>query len=93
MGRNSKTLIRYVNESQFGICCYCGDSGNKLTVDHIIPKSLARRNTDLAHHIDNITGVCGRCNNKKGTKQMIVFLAELAENKMKKSLANTVKVV
>lgn len=91
MGRNSKTLIQYVNDSQFGICCYCGES-RRLTVDHIIPKSLGR-NIDLAHHIDNITGACGQCNTKKGTKQMIVFLVELAEEKMKNSLANNTKAV
>lgn len=44
-------------------CPCCGEAGEKLTVDHIVPISKGGSNT-----IDNIQPLCLTCNIKKGAK-------------------------
>lgn len=44
-------------------CAYCGRSGKRLTVDHVIPRSKGGK-TDF----DNCVACCRDCNNKKGSK-------------------------
>lgn len=42
-----------------GMCVYCG-SENKLTVDHVMPKSRGGRSS-----WENLVTACSKCNNKK----------------------------
>ncbi len=45
-------------------CCqYCGYSGEKLSIDHIIPKSRGGKDT-----WENVTTACLNCNLKKGNR-------------------------
>ncbi|MCP4348222.1 MAG: HNH endonuclease [Desulfobacterales bacterium] len=44
-------------------CVYCGKSGYRLTLDHVIPRSKGGK-TDF----DNCVACCEGCNNKKGAK-------------------------
>jgi 5-methylcytosine-specific restriction endonuclease McrA len=41
-------------------CVYCG-SGDTLTIDHVVPKSMGGRDT-----WDNLVTACQKCNSKKG---------------------------
>jgi len=42
-------------------CAYCGNGKERLTIDHIIPKSSGGRTT-----FENCVSSCKSCNNKKG---------------------------
>ncbi len=42
-------------------CAYCGNGKERLTIDHIIPKSRGGRTT-----FENCVSSCKSCNNKKG---------------------------
>lgn len=42
-------------------CAYCGNDKEKLTLDHIVPKSKGGETT-----FDNCVSCCKPCNNKKG---------------------------
>ncbi len=44
-------------------CAYCGNDKEKLTIDHIIPKSRGGRT-----NFENCIACCRKCNNKKGDK-------------------------
>ena len=44
-------------------CAYCGNDRERLTIDHIIPKSRGGK-TDF----ENCVSSCKPCNNKKGSK-------------------------
>jgi 5-methylcytosine-specific restriction endonuclease McrA len=44
-------------------CAYCGNDKERLTIDHIIPKSRGGK-TDF----ENCVSSCRPCNNKKGNK-------------------------
>jgi 5-methylcytosine-specific restriction endonuclease McrA len=44
-------------------CAYCGSDRERLTIDHIIPKSKGGK-TDF----ENCVSSCKPCNNKKGNK-------------------------
>ncbi|MCP4353139.1 MAG: HNH endonuclease [Desulfobacterales bacterium] len=44
-------------------CAYCGNDKEKLTIDHIIPKSRRGKTT-----FENCIACCRKCNNKKGDK-------------------------
>ena len=44
-------------------CAYCGNDKERLTIDHIIPKSRGGK-TDF----ENCVASCKPCNNKKGNK-------------------------
>lgn len=51
-----------IKERQCGKCADCGEK-KKLTVDHIKPLSKGGSN-----YKENIQGLCGNCNSKKGVK-------------------------
>jgi 5-methylcytosine-specific restriction endonuclease McrA len=51
-------------------CVYCG-SKEKLTIDHVIPKSKGGPNTWT-----NLVTCCGGCNVNKGDKDLVDFLNE-----------------
>lgn len=44
-------------------CAYCGIAGERLTIDHIVPKSRGGK-TDF----ENCVASCKPCNNKKGRR-------------------------
>lgn len=44
-------------------CAYCGNDKEKLTIDHIIPKSRGGKT-----NFENCIACCRHCNNKKGDK-------------------------
>ncbi len=51
-------------------CQYCGKT-EKLTIDHVIPKSRAKdfsMSTKQINAWENVTTSCERCNNKKDNK-------------------------
>ncbi|MEA3429300.1 MAG: HNH endonuclease [Thermodesulfobacteriota bacterium] len=43
------------------ICAYCGNDKEKLTIDHIVPKSRGGKTS-----FENCVSSCKPCNNKKG---------------------------
>jgi len=45
-------------------CGYCGKDRERLTVDHIIPKSKGGKTC-----FENCVACCKLCNNKKGAKK------------------------
>lgn len=44
-------------------CAYCGSKNERLTMDHILPKSRGGKTT-----FENCVAACKKCNNKKGGK-------------------------
>jgi 5-methylcytosine-specific restriction endonuclease McrA len=46
-------------------CAYCGMEKEKLTIDHIVPKSRGGKTT-----FENCVSSCTECNNKKGRKTL-----------------------
>jgi len=50
------------------ICNYCGSSGN-LTLDHIIPKKLGRKD-----NAENLIYACKSCNSSKGKKDLMEWM-------------------
>ncbi len=44
-------------------CAYCGANGNRLTVDHVIPRSRGGENS-----FENCVASCRECNTRKGSK-------------------------
>ncbi len=50
------------------ICCYCG-SGDKLTLDHLIPRKNG--GTDSG---DNIVYACRKCNSSKSSTDLIEWM-------------------
>lgn len=68
----SPALRRQVIERDGTICVYCGwvlvesndpHRANRLTLDHIIPRSLGGRNT-----LENLVVSCAPCNTAKGSR-------------------------
>ncbi len=49
-------------------CAYCGVSGSRLQVEHIVPAS--RGGSD---HVSNLTVACGPCNRRKFTRTAAEF--------------------
>lgn len=47
-------------------CAYCARSGQKLTVDHVMPLSRGGR-----HCIANLVPACANCNQKKGSMTVV----------------------
>jgi len=45
------------------ICQYCGIKSNKMTIDHVIPKSRGGKST-----FENCVAACKPCNNKKNDR-------------------------
>jgi len=44
-------------------CAYCGSTNERLTMDHILPKSRGGKTS-----FENCVAACKKCNNKKGGK-------------------------
>lgn len=62
-----------VRLSEFnGWCPYCGESGNKLSVDHVVP--ICKGGTNA---IENLIPCCRPCNNKKHTKDLEDWINQL----------------
>jgi 5-methylcytosine-specific restriction endonuclease McrA len=55
-------------------CAYCGKSDVPLQIEHLVPK--AKGGTD---RVSNLCLACEMCNQKKGTKEIIVFLKKKPE--------------
>jgi 5-methylcytosine-specific restriction endonuclease McrA len=55
-------------------CTYCG--GMAQTIDHRMPRSKGGTN-----HRENLTPVCHRCNQRKGSKDADVFIQRLLREK------------
>jgi 5-methylcytosine-specific restriction endonuclease McrA len=53
------------------VCFYCGYEGKDMTIDHIIPISVA---PELAIEISNMVSCCKPCNSSKGSRSQGVFL-------------------
>ncbi len=62
-------------------CAYCGKENVPLEIEHIHPKSLGGSN-----RVSNLTLACVPCNQKKGNKDVVVFLAK-SPDRLKKILA------
>jgi 5-methylcytosine-specific restriction endonuclease McrA len=45
------------------LCQYCGSAGERLSIDHVIPRSRGG-----SHSWDNVTTACLRCNVHKGNR-------------------------
>ena len=59
---NKKNILKRDNFT----CQYCGrNSGEKLTIDHVLPKSLGGRTI-----WENVVSACRACNLKKGSKTL-----------------------
>lgn len=54
---------KQILEAAGGVCSYCGEQKENLTMDHIIP--LMRGGE---HDVSNITVACVSCNSSKGVK-------------------------
>jgi hypothetical protein len=67
-------LREYMLEKWSHKCAYCGKSNVPLQIEHIIPK--AKGGTD---RVSNLTLACEKCNQKKGTKEIAVFLKKKPE--------------
>ncbi len=44
-------------------CVYCGVTGRRFTIDHVVPRSKGGKST-----FENCVTACKPCNNKKGSK-------------------------
>jgi 5-methylcytosine-specific restriction endonuclease McrA len=53
------------------VCHYCGAENKDMTIDHIIPISVA---PELAIDIENMVTACKPCNSSKGSRSQCVFL-------------------
>jgi hypothetical protein len=62
-------LREYLLEKWNHTCAYCGKSDVPLQIEHMVPK--ARGGTD---RVSNLTLACEKCNIKKGTKDIAMFL-------------------
>lgn len=57
-------IYRAIIMDRDGNKCLCCGSTEKLTIDHIVPKSKGGGN-----ELSNYQTLCGKCNNKKGTSR------------------------
>ena len=57
-------IIKFFNNE----CAYCGDTPNKLTLDHFVPVS---RGGELT--VNNSIPACGRCNESKNDKDFFLW--------------------
>jgi len=67
------TVIEWQEMKEYfnNACSYCLRQDRKLTMDHIIPI-----NNGGNHTKDNIVPSCQPCNSKKGTKNLLQFIAK-----------------
>lgn len=62
-GGFTKQEWQMVLEAYGNKCVYCGSSGTKLTIDHVVPVSKGGK-----HEKDNIVPACGPCNSSRGNR-------------------------
>ena len=67
-------LREYLLEKWHRQCAYCGKSEVPLQVEHIQPKARGGTN-----RVSNLCLACEKCNQKKGTKDIEVFLKKKPE--------------
>ena len=73
---------------KFGRCCvYCGDTGVKLQIEHIVPKARGGTN-----RIRNLTLACEPCNLEKSTKTASEFGYPHIQEEAKKPLKDAAAV-
>ena len=63
-------LRAYVFERDQHRCVYCRQSRRRLTLDHVIPRSIG---TD---RVDNLAAACHKCNQLKDNQPIAEFLAD-----------------
>jgi len=68
------TVKEYLLEKYKRSCCYCNKTDVPLEVEHVVPKSKGGSN-----RIANLVLACRKCNEKKGTKDIEVFLRKKPE--------------
>ncbi len=78
-------LREYMLEKWKRECAYCGEKDTRLELEHIQPRCEGGSNS-----ITNLTLACHQCNQKKGEKDVKVFLKSKPEI-LKKILATTKK--
>lgn len=64
-GAATKEQICAALEKAKGMCVYCGQKTDKLTLDHATPIHEGGK-----HNIKNLVPCCKRCNSSKGTKAL-----------------------
>lgn len=71
--RNDLRIALYLRDGL--ACCYCGAGieDTRLTLDHLIPRSLGGTN-----HPTNIVTACQRCNSARGTRPVAEFAETVA---------------
>ena len=58
---------------RFGkVCIYCGVQRKRITVDHIVPRSLGG-----SDHVDNLVPCCRPCNETRGVWSIELFFEML----------------
>lgn len=59
-----------IYEYQFGRCYYCDKDikYNDITIEHIIPKSVCKKNNIPSNIFENLWIVCNNCNQERGNK-------------------------
>jgi len=67
-------LREYILEKWKRECVYCGAKDTRLEIEHIQPRSKGGSNS-----ITNLTLACHKCNQKKGEKDIKVFLKGKSE--------------
>ena len=74
---NAQLKRRLFGDMCFAPCCYCLNVFfmDKLTIEHVIPRSLGGTNDD-----SNIALACAPCNNEKGREAWIFKKEFLKEN-------------
>lgn len=78
----SDTISEWYMELKTERCCvYCG-STDRLTADHLIPRS--RGGTDSA---DNVVVACQGCNSKRGANGVYVWLGRKGKEKINRIVA------
>ena len=74
-----KRILRELFNIQGGLCAYCEkpmdinrcNTPNSPTIDHVIPRAAG--GCDSAF---NLVCACRACNNAKGDKPLVVFIAQ-----------------
>lgn len=62
-------------------CAYC-DRSVGGTVDHIEPRSKPARGIGGAHTVQNYSGSCDRCNQRKGSRSLLDYLWRRSEKRV-----------
>lgn len=70
LGGDTVTQVPWRFVIQADVCAYCNGPGG--TMDHIQPQAFGG-----ADNASNLTGACVRCNQRKGTMPMLMYLGFL----------------